>query len=444
MTMPVPPHADPLLWQGGNIDIQVQVDTGAGEGLWGLWDSGTWDESLWGSNEADWQDMTPYVIGVECSYGAQRWGDRFEAGTASIMVDNTSGIFTPDLGVADPWIRTYRLGRRIRIVAVPDPDDPTTKVALFTGRLDASYDTYDDGIYGAVSTLFCVDFMGTWAAHTPVPSALTGAQLTSTRVNTVLDLVEWTPRDIQTGVHNVQTSDLSLSILEECERAAEAEGGAFFAGPDGAAVFKSRDWLVDDTRSSVIQGYIGYDDVPIGAQAVHYEDVQTSWELALVVNDVQFQREGGTLQQVEDEPSQFAYGSGDGESKAPRTYQKTDFQNTTDGEVFALAVRYLNAFKDSRMRVDEATIHAVADPDNEDLNRLFWDTQIGDRLAIKVSPPFGWEFEREVHVMGITHRITPDAWSTTLRLDDAQTLDLTYWILQDTEFGVLGETTRVS
>lgn len=444
MTVPVPPQGTPLYWLGGQIDIRVEVDTGSGAEFGGGWDIGLWDSALWGSEGGSWEDMTPYVIQIETNAGAQRWGERFEAGTASIYLSNVDGIFTPTSGVDPPFFREWRLGRRIRVVAIPDPSTGV-KVPLWTGRLDASYDTYVDFQYGVTTVLQCVDYMGTWASYDPTPTTATGAQTTHARVGAALDRIDWPValRDIQTGDHNMQTSTLDNTTLEECELAAEAEGGAFFAGPDGTATFKSKDWLNTDTRSTVIQGYIGYDDVPTGAQSAHYVDAVTSWELARVFNDIQFQRDGGTLQEVEDEASQLAYGAGDGGQVTPRTFQKTDFLNTTDGEVLTLATRFLAAFKDARMRVDQVTIEANADPTNDDLNRLMWDTRFGDRVKVKVSPPHGWEFERECHVFGISHTIDQTDWTVTLRLDDAQSIAFTYWKLEDPILGVLGQTTRV-
>ena len=127
-----------------------------------------------------------------------------------------------------------------------------------------------------------------------------------------------------------------------------------------------------------------------------------------------------------------------------RSHKRTDFQNTTDGEVLALAVRVVNARKDLRPRADQITIAGVEDPDNEDLNRLLWDTRLGDRLAVLSKPRMGWSVEREVHVFGMDHAITADDWTVTFRLDDAQTIPFAYWILEDAEFGVLDETTRVA
>lgn len=435
--IPVPPPGQILRWLGGQVDVRVQIDLGTGDLATGLWDEAQWDVDLWGSEDPDWADISEYVLDIDINSGAERWGERFNTGIAMILVDNTLGYFTPGSTAVDPWFRPYRLGRRIRVVAVPDPTDPTTVAPLFTGRVDSSNTGFAFAGYDITVQITALDFMGTWARYNPLAGAATGDQLTSERVESALDRLEWVGRDIQTGVHNVQSSDLAATTLEECQTAADAEGGAFFASPDGLAVFKSRDWLTTDTRSTVIQGYIGYDQVPTGAQGAHAIEVVTSFELARVANDVGFARNGGTMQHVEDLPSQSI-------TDGPITYQRTDYENTTDAEVLNLAVRYLNSFKDPRLRIDSVTLAAVEDPGNADLNRLLWDTQLGDRLSVLIEPPYGWEVERELHVMGIWHHITGDDWQATFRLDDAQTIPFTYWILQDPEFGVLNQTTRVA
>src|SRR5690606_16326013 len=119
----VPPPAQPLRWLGGPIDVRVEVDTGGGAGFeTGLWDVSRWGEALWGSVDPDWQDMTRYVIEVTIDRGAERWGQRFRVGTCSIVVDNTDGFFTPGVDApSSPFFREFRPGRRIRVVALPDP-----------------------------------------------------------------------------------------------------------------------------------------------------------------------------------------------------------------------------------------------------------------------------------------------------------------------------------
>src|SRR5690606_20283306 len=158
-----------------------------------------------------------------------------------------------------------------------------------------------------------------------------------------------------------QSSTLADTTLEECQRAADAEGGAFFASADGKATFKARNWLSEDDRSVNVQGWIGFDEVPEGAQAAPVLDASGSWELARVVNDVGFAREGGTMQFAEDLASIQAYGR--------RSYRRTDFINSSDGELASLAVRYLQALREPRLRVDSVTISASTDPDNQDRHR---------------------------------------------------------------------------
>src|SRR5690606_41712547 len=126
-----------------------------------------------------------------------------------------------------------------------------------------------------------------------------------------------------------------------------------------------------------------------------------------------------------------------------RHCHRTDVITSPLAERSSLAVRSPQRCNAPRLRVGSVTISAVAGPANEDRNRLLWDTRFGDRLAVRVKTR-RWETEREVHVMGIRHHITASDWEVTFRLDDAQTLPTTFWVLQDPNLGVLGETTRLA
>jgi hypothetical protein len=351
------------------------------------------------------------VLNVVTNRGAERWGERFNSGTATIVVDNTDGRFTPDAGDAF-WHQPFRPGRQIRVVAIPD-EDSGIKVPLITGFVDSSIDEYGDG-WDLQTSIGVLDFMAEWSENNPLMLATpTGVQTTSARVSAALDRLSWPAglRDIQTGLHTMQTSHLAQSTLEECARAADAEGGAFFCGEDGSAVFRARDWLTTDARSIATQGYLGYDGTP-GPTAFDLAYVP-SWERSRIVNEANFARIGGLMQNAFDPTSQSLY--------KIRTRERTDLHNNSDAEVLFLAARTVEAFKDSRARIDAVTFSALDDPDNEDLNRMMWDTKIGDRLSILVAPGTGWSFEKEVHVMGISHEITADDWLVTLRLDDAFT-----------------------
>ena len=138
------------------------------------------------------------------------------------------------------------------------------RVPLFTGRFEGLTGDPADAGHAITASLQLFDFMGDWAAYDPLETTDTGNQRTNLRVQAALDRYGWPAdeRDIQVGDHRVTGSTLSDTTLEECQRAADAEGGAFFCLKDGLAVFKSKDWLTTDTRSTVIQGYVGYTEVP--------------------------------------------------------------------------------------------------------------------------------------------------------------------------------------
>src|SRR5690606_4751992 len=80
------------------------------------------------------------------------------------------------------------------------------------------------------------------ALDTPIPTSL----LSSERVHAALNRYGFPPsrRLVQGGAHTMVSSALAQSTLEECQRAADAEGGALFADPDNNVVFRHRDWLV--------------------------------------------------------------------------------------------------------------------------------------------------------------------------------------------------------
>lgn len=632
----------PLRWLGGKLDVRVRVATGLEEGG-ALWDQGVWDEAVWSSSELAWQDISQYVMRVRYRAGQERWDTRFQAGTLTLELDNTDGLFTPNVA-PHMWGLPFRPGRVVQLVVFPDPDQPELGVPLFTGRIQSLTDVFDEGGTDIRTLVYAADFLADLHANNPPAlEVATGVQSTDARVHAALDYAEIPveQRDVQIGEHTMQTSFLAQTTLEECQRAADAEGGAFYCDGRGTFVFRARDWLVggsvtmdsyeaqvlllqpvaywrmgDDTdetvdstgnghtltwagspttgvvgvepddeavsldgtddeataaspsalvevsdktiemwvkptgggtivqasdqdgstgdsfyrvyvessgdlrvfwfesesallmsgvfvpfdewthvvvtiaetrtelflngvsrgvtnhgwgeqgttptrfkignvveatfmtddffegeiselviygtalsseavrllyeakdrqlntRSTEVQGYLGYEEEQeAGKPHAQFSEISTSWELARVRNSIRFARTGGEVQLVEDESSVILHGR--------RTYQRLDLNNNQDSEVLFLAERMLEAEKDSRVRVESVTIVANDDPENEDLNRLFYDTRFGDLLAINVATQHGWGFEELTHVTGVVHDITPDDWRVTFTLDDS-------------------------
>jgi hypothetical protein len=412
------PGGQPLSWLGGALGLLVEVET-ASVGGGGIWDTATWEpggDGIWGADGGfAFESITEYVEAVTTRGGQERFDARFSTASAVVTMDNTTGLFTPNAG-ANPWSAPFRPGRRVRISVIPDLDEPELTVPLFTGRIDSSNDEYSAQGANIRTNLNLIGAMGDLSAVNPLALVVaTGVETTDERIESALDRasIDADLRQVQAGDHNMATSYLAQTVLEECQRAADAEGGAFFADGAGCYHFKSKDWLTTDLRSTVIQGYIGYGTPPGPPSAHIVGEPKTSWELARVRNAIHYSRSGGVLQTVSDGTSQGLYGE--------RTYQRSDLNNNTDGEVLVLATRALAVYKDARVRIEKVNIAANYDPDNIALNPLFYETQFGDLLSVEISTLQGWSWTQEVHVIGITHKITADDWQVTLTLDDSLT-----------------------
>src|SRR5690606_9197392 len=130
----------PLRWLGGKMDVRVRVATGLAEGG-ALWDQGVWDEAVWSSSDLAWQDISSYVMRVRYRAGQERWDTRLQAGTLALELDSTEGLFTPSVS-PHLWGLPFRPGGVVQLVVLPDPDQPTLEVPLFTGRIQSLTDVF--------------------------------------------------------------------------------------------------------------------------------------------------------------------------------------------------------------------------------------------------------------------------------------------------------------
>lgn len=400
------------------MDIAVRVATGLASSDAALWDAALWDTGVWNAVDLAYQDISEYVEEVTYRRGAERWDSRYTAGTATVTLDNTTGLFTPISDAPQPWGVPFRPGRQVQISCIPDPASPDVRVTLFTGRIDDREDHYEEAGAELTTRIDLVDILGELGANNPPAlETATGVESTSERVASALDYAGIDPDLllIDVGVHHMETSYLAQPTLEECQRAADAEGGAFYADPDGRLIFRSRDWLTASPRSVTVQGYLGFDVNPDPgtpeAQIVS-GSVRTTESLGRVRNDVQYSRAGGTLQHVEDPDSITLHGR--------RSYTRTDLNNNSDAEVLYLAERALAAYSEGRLRVEELAIVANEDAESEELNVLFYGVEMGDLVALEVRTLHGWKIPSSgAHVIGIAGRITPEEWRVTFTLDDS-------------------------
>src|SRR5262245_23442648 len=371
----------------------------------------TLDTAVLGPVDADFdQNITTYVRGASTHRGAQRELDRVEAGTATMTLNNRDGRFTPFLASGAYYANILPM-RRIRITATWSAVD----YPVFYGFVER-WPVVFPGDTDTEVTVSLVDGF-TIIARAFVSGAFI-QQGSGARVSAILDAIAWssTDRDIDTGTATVPAITLTnVSALEHIQAIAHAEGGRFFIGKDGKAVFRAS---VEVNPSLSTRTWA--DD----GSGMSYRDIVIDCPDDIILNDVRLTRTGGTEQVASDLFSQADFGI--------RTSAETDIQLATDGAVLTRAqeqvARYANPVLRIEGLVDNAMKHSL------------WDRvlvrDINDIVLVKESRTVT---EQVSSVEGISHEIGRDgSWTVTLNV--APSSLITAGILDDATFGLLDST----
>jgi len=344
----------------------------------------------------------------------------YQAGTVSILLDNSDGSFDPD-NLAGPYViaGVTQLAPMVpvRIRAVFG----SVTYSLYSGFADGwipSQVTYEGGY--AELTLPATDAFKVLAGITLPTVGIEGvAADTGARVTDVLLRAGWyTSAErlaIGTGNSLLQGTTLGDYALSLIQVAVDSEIGQLYVSNTGAVTFRARRALLTDTRSNTVQAVFG--DLPGTVQAdgteLAYAAVGRAFDDTTTANDVQATNVGGTLQEVQDAASIAKY-------LFPRTYARTDLilQSDTDALNWARWVLYVS--KDGEDRFETLQVDPQADPDN--LWPQVLGREVGDRIQVWHRPAsVATPISKDCFIAGITHVYDPgtSAWLTTWTLQDA-------------------------
>jgi hypothetical protein len=238
------------------------------------------------------------------------------------------------------------------------------------------------------------------------------------RVGAILDAVNWSAadRDLDVGTATVPAITLDkVSALEHIQQVAHAEGGRFFIGKDGKAVFRegvetnpdisTRTWTDDGTGMS-------------------YRDITLVMDDDLILNDVHLTRTGGTEQVATDGGSQNQYGK--------RSSSETDIQLVSDAAVLSRAQEQVQRYAQPALRLERLVDNAM--------KHGLWDRvlvrDINDIVKVIESRTATSQISS---VEGISHDIGRDgSWTVTLAV--APSSLIVAGILDSATYGQLDST----
>lgn len=348
-----------------------------------------------------WTDISQWVRSINTNRPTSNESGKFAAGTATIVLDNRDGRFSP-ANTAGPYVSGG--------VSLIVPDVPVRIVAAHGGQTHQLFygnaDDWQDGFPAlgrdATTTLTLVDPMSTIADWNGSPVALVGENETSdARVDRILTAAGWTgPSATGDGSSRFAATDLAGNGLAQIQAVVDSEGGYFWFEPDystGTSMlgmfFLGRTGPLSGRSATT---WVTFSDT--GATTVPFRDLTTSSGRSLVVRTAAFTRTDGVEQVA---------GSG-----TPRLVRSNLLQNT-DPDVLSVAQLAVDRGNPAdAYRIKSLTFDPITRPVQGFGTAIA--RRMMDRVRVQVTiPASSLVLDQLVLIDGISHSITPMQWSTT-------------------------------
>lgn len=353
---------------------------------------------------ADIADVTSMVMKVSTRRGRNRILSNFEAGTATVTLNDPNSYFDP-YNSNSPYYGKLLPLRKIRIWADTPFEGGTVRIFLFSGYI-TSYDTgfYQGTNATATVTLQCVDgfrlLNNVNTGNDPIPHTFVG-QFSGPRVQDILSFAGFpaSMRSIDQGDSTMQADPGGQrSTLQAIQTVEQSEFGAFFMSRQGEAKFLSR------TTVSELADVSARNFSDTGAPGTQtYNSLDFAYDDQLILNDVTVTRLGGVPQEIQDAQSIERYFIKSG--------QRSDILVQSDHEANDQARMIVVARKDADVRIDSMNLN-IAGQTNETDVVVNLTADIYTLVNITKTMPGGSFVTRELFIQGVWHDITPTTWNT--------------------------------
>lgn len=345
-------------------------------------------------------DVSDIAIQASIRRGRNRILDKFEAGTATVILRDDNGYFNP-ANSSSPYYGKLTPLRKIQIFA----DYDGVRYPLFYGFIQSYTTNFQVGIdaYSKV-TLQCVD--GFRLLNNAVMSTLataTAGETTGARITKILDYAGWPTlqRKIDTGDSTVQADPGTANrlILDALQLVGDkTEFGGIFADLDGDIYFFSRSNLGARAANPAVT----YSD---DGTAIGYQGIELMHDDVLVVNDVKVNRLGGSVQEVSDSTSINTYFLHSG--------IRADILVQTDAEALQQAQMLLATRKDATLRISSLGLN-LFDPNSPDRIVAGLNSDIFDAIKVTKTMPGATSIVKTLFIQGVNHDMTKSSFDTKL------------------------------
>ena len=349
---------------------------------------------------ADVVDVSDIALRVSIRRGRNRVLNSFEAGTATVVLEDENGDYNPQ-NTSSPYFGKLLPLRKIRIYADYDDGGGLERYYLFSGYITSFDNTFRLGNDEVSTVTFqCVDaFRLLQNVQITTVAGSSAGQTTGARIENLLDLASFpvSQRVIDVGDTLVQSDPAtSRSLLAACQNIEQSELGGFFIDDEGNAVFLSRSTVSEKA-----------DETPLlfndNGTDISYQSIDFAYDDTQIFNDISVTRLNGVLQNVQSTSSieTFFIHSG----------SRSDLLMQTDAEALDQASMLLNARENALLRIDSIGLNLM---DSASSNRIVagLESDLFTLINVTKTGQASSTFTLELFVQGIQHDITPNTWTT--------------------------------
>lgn len=378
------------------------------------------DDPVWGKLDTEGNilggtilfDVTNYVRSITTNRGKSNSFASFPSGETVVQFNNHDRTFDP-LFTSSPFTGNIVPRRELKIVA----DDSL----VFSGWVEdwnLRYLPSGDSIAEAVA----IDAF-TFLANEFLPALTTEVERSGTRVNKVLDAINWASelRDIDPGSSFVGNYDIAedTSALEYLNDVSFTEPASLFVGKDGKITYR------DNATAPSSSGLVEF--AKNGTGGVPFRNLDVNYGSERLFNTVAIGRLNGATAISVSQESVQQFGA--------RSLQFSDLLFVDDAQAQNLADFYANfyAFPEYRFAALEVDLTQINADQTEDVLAI----ELGDTVKISFTPNnIPPEIVRFVQVIGIDHEINKTTHTIVFKF---RSLDASVFVLDDLAFGILGQ-----
>jgi hypothetical protein len=370
-----------------------------------LWDVAQWDSADTWTGDAIEHDVACDVISIGTNEGRDAPLGRFRVGTASIVVNDPEGIYTPwtDAADAESYSR-IRPGIGLRIGATyNDVDYP-----IFHGTVDAIADEFPN-VTGHEVTFNATDDLKYLALVDGIEQPPVGAgELPGARLERIFAAIGYQGMpQLDAGSIPLLATVLNQNMESEAGIVIDTEVGALFCLPDGTIRFRDRTGLETDPLYTEVQLVFGevepelcYDEIALLMNVDEVKNIVTVANTKPPGDDTAPEPIKHT---VSDTHSIARYGQ--------HTYQRTDLIHEDDAQGPTIAQIYLDTWKDAAQRIDSLSFKPSVFPNTIEAALtigLLWMVEVRRRAT-------GFQVVAQLQTESIEHTISAHEWNVNLK-----------------------------